>query len=219
MSNPPGPINNGNLPESPSLYIDLAAEKKRIFLPVCRETSHALLVSEATIRNQTRQLTQLEKYNPEDYAPFPCPFSLVVFIEGGSELSQNQTSARLSWTLTFASTSSYNRSGSLASYFPRTSLCAKQEAILALLDFLKSDDVDIMLRRVIIVACDEESMARMVTWLEDDACSDYFNPAPDVLTEEGRTEVISIRIRRLCSSKGWDIKFWLVTSTQIVKPT
>ncbi|KAJ4325914.1 hypothetical protein N0V84_003300 [Fusarium piperis] len=214
MSSFPEPVDIDNHSESQDFYVDLGAEKKRIFNPVCWDTSEPLLVRQVTQYNQGEHITRLKEIDHQFDMTFPCAQSPVVFINGGSDSS----SAPIPWSVTFAPWSLHNLSGVLERPLPQTTLGAKQEAILKLLEFLRVADVATVWRKVIVAVSNEDSMARMVTWFEEDTDNNYTGPTPNLLTEEGRTKHISLNLKVVCLLRRLDVKFWLVPNTQILKP-
>ncbi|KAJ3459613.1 hypothetical protein MRS44_015686 [Fusarium solani] len=172
-----------------------------------------------TVPNENEQITQLRNVNYTSKIIETYPHSLVVFINGARPRSTGPSTAPLSWTVTFAPTSRHNLSGTLDSHLPRTVMCAKQEAILRFLEFVKSESFDHRWRKVIVVVSNSIPMARLVEFLETYASNYNYHPATNYTTEQGRTEVISQELKEIWMVKnGLNIEFWLVPKKQIVAP-
>ncbi|RSL62934.1 hypothetical protein CEP54_005497 [Fusarium duplospermum] len=203
-------------PSSPDSYwVDLRREKQHIILPACLTTSRRLHPNEVTIYNEALQVTQIKGLHQRQESVFPCLLPLVVFIDGGSESS---TSGPLPWTVTFAPTSLYNFSGSLAPHVTRSTLCAIQEAILAFLESARSNNFHRLWQRIIIALPDEADMERMVTWIDDDVSENNGRHAMNVLTDQGRMEAISYQLGRLKRARKLNVEFWLLPKDQMMVP-
>ncbi|KAJ4183481.1 hypothetical protein NW767_013541 [Fusarium falciforme] len=189
-----------------------------MFLPACLLTSRDLGVSEITLYNEADQITQLKNVNHMFNVTWTCPYSLVVFISGAPPRTVNSQGASLSWSVTFAQTSRRNLTGTLQYNIPRTALCGEQKAILRFLDFVRSDDFDILWRKVIIVVSNDTNMSRMVCFLENDAFNNGPGHKPSRFSDRGRRQLISQSLKQIRMAKDFDVEFWRVPKDQMVQP-
>lgn len=205
--------------------MDLHADKRHIFQPICFETFDELDVSGLTTYNENEQITQLWNFNFTSNMIETYPHSLVVFISGTRPVRMTPGT----WALTFARTSRHNLSGTMDPQMNRTIICAMQEAILKFLEFVRSESFDSRWRKVIIVAMDSIATARLVDHLENNASNgdnspatndnEDNSPAINDTTERGRNEIISQKIKEIWIAKnGVNVEFWLVPKEQVMEP-